>query len=114
MRFISSAISCIVVTCLLSSFPATSLGQEIKGMKEELQLEGEQLKLVDVALEEFRKSNLNSVGYKLSVYSTANGYVAIFEDSNIAPGQRGSSPAMLSFGVEIGDDYKVIRSNFLR
>jgi len=74
----------------------------------------EQLKIVHLALAEFRKNNLNISGYKLSIYRVENGYIAIFEDPNIPVSHRGSSPAMLSFGVEIDNNYTVIKSHFLR
>lgn len=115
MKFINSVIPRVVFICVLFSSPATLFGQETKGMmKEEIQLDGEHLKLVDLALAEFRKNNLDSLGYKLFVYRIENGYVALFEAPNIAPSQRGSSSAMLSFEVEIDNNHELVRSNFVR
>jgi len=93
--------------------PDTLLGKEMKIIRE-IALEGDQLKLVELALAEFRANGLDSLDYRLSFYRTENGYVAIFEDPNVALGQRGSSPNMPSFEVELNDNLEVIRSNFMR
>ncbi|MDP5209716.1 hypothetical protein [Microbulbifer sp. 2205BS26-8] len=115
MRITSSASLRMLFICAVFSSPAIVFGQEIKGMNAEIQiLGGKQLKLVDLALAEFRKNHLNSSGYQRSVYRTENGYVAIFEDPNMAPGQRGSSPVMLSFVIKFDNDCEVIRSHFIR
>lgn len=115
MRITGSVGLRILFICAVLSSSAIVFGQELKAMNAEIQiLEGKPLKLVDLALAEFRRNHLNSSGYKLSVYRTENGYVAIFEDPNMAPGQRGSSPVMPSFEVKFDNDCEVIRSHFIR
>ena len=83
-------------------------------MKEEIVLESEQFKLVELAIAEFKKSGLDSVSYKLSIYSHLDNYVAIFEDPKISSSQRGSSPNMPSFEIEFDKNHNVIRSNFAK
>ena len=120
MKFISSVVPRIVVICVLFSSSATLPGQGIKGMTEEFRLEVEELKLVDLAITEFRNKgfgehNLNRLPYTLSVRRIENGYVAIFGDSKIDPYRLGSPPgAMVGFEVIIDNNYQVVRSNLVR
>ena len=88
-------------------------------MTEEFQLEVDKLKVVDLAITEFRntvsgKHNLNRLPYTLSVYRIENGYMAIFGDYKIDPNLLGSPPGMPGFEVIIDNNYQVVRSNLVR
>ena len=72
------------------------------------------MKLVELALLEFRANGLDSLDYQVSVYRTKNGHVAVFEYANVDPGKRGSPPSMPSFEVEFNESHEMIRSSFVR
>ena len=116
MKYTSSLnhISLVMVAVLFFFSLTIVFGQEINGMQEEILLEDKQLKLIELALAEFKKNNLDSSDYKLSLYRSGDSYIAIFEDSKITSNHRGSSLNVPSFEVKIDDNYEVIRSNFAR
>lgn len=89
-------------------------GQEVNSMVRDISLTGQQFKVLEVAVAEFRKKSLDVSKYKVSIYRVGTSYLVMFDDPDIVESQRGSSPRMLSFEVEVDPDYQVLRANFSR
>ena len=83
-------------------------------MVRDISLTGQQFKALEVAAAEFRKKGLDILKYRVSLYRTGTSYVVLFEDPEIVESQRGSSPRMPSFEVEVDSNYQVLRANFSR
>ncbi|WP_444938892.1 hypothetical protein [Microbulbifer sp. JMSA002] len=87
-----------------------------KGMVDELSvITMKDYKVIEIAVSELRKKINNFEEYKISLYKAGrDNYVVIFSDPNMPAGQRGSSPKMPSFKVEINAKQEVINSHFIR
>lgn len=83
-------------------------------MVREISLAGQHLKVLEVAATEFRKKGLDILKYKVSLFREGTSYLVTFEDPKIVESQRGSSPHVPSFEVEIDSDFHVVRANFSR
>ena len=83
------------------SSPFFVFGQGDKSMQSEVVISGEQLLFFQTALKEFEQQGLKIGEYKVSLYRVEDSYVVVFEDPLISPSQRGSSPNVRSFEVQM-------------
>jgi hypothetical protein len=78
-------------------------------------ISGKTLKVIQSALPEAARNNVDFTKYLILVAESDSSYVVCFDDPERKPGQRGSTNRMLSFEVEIRKEtLQVIRSNFIR
>lgn len=110
----AKSFSTLAVLVLLFSQPLNATGQEVSGMVRDVVLTGEQYKILEVAVAEFKKTNLDILEYKVTLYRKESSFLALFEDQNVSESQRGSPPNTLSFEVEISSGFQVLRTNFSR
>lgn len=106
--------STLAVLVLLLSQPLNAIGQEVNDMVGDVLLTGEQYKILEVAVAEFKKTNLDILKYKVSLIRNESSFLVLFEDRNISESQRGSPSNTLGFEVEISSSFQVLRSNFSR
>ena len=106
--------STLAVLVLLLFQPLNAAGQEVNDMFGGVLLTGEQYKILEVAVAEFKKTNLDILKYKVSLFREKSSFVVLFEDRKIKEYQRGSSSNMLSFEVEISSSFQVLRANYVR
>lgn len=83
-------------------------------MIEETSLSGKQLAMIEVAVLELKKHDIDVLNYQLFLYKTGKSYLVVFDDPERARSQRGSSQNMLTFEVEIDSDLKILKSHFSR
>lgn len=110
IKSINSTIN--IALLFLQIFVGTAQG--VDTMNREISLAGQHLKVLEDAATEFRKKGLDILKYKVSLYREGTSYLVMFEDPEISESQRGSSPRMPSFEVEIDSDFQVVRANFSR
>ena len=78
-------------------------------------ISGSTLELVLAAMPKFQEQNLDLKIYNVSVYELDSSFLVLFDDPKREHGQRGGSPRMLVFEVEISKQgLQVIRANFVR
>ncbi len=114
MKFIRLIVYRLVILDILFFISLSLCAQEINAVEKLIRLERQNLQVIDLALAELREAKLDPSNYRMSIYVSENGSTVVFEDPNISPGRRGSSPNMVSFEVEIDNNMKVISSHYVR
>ena len=76
-------------------------------------------RVIQAAMSEFVRNNLDISRYRITVAERGSSYVVTFIDASVtndAPGYTRGSPGKIpSFSVELSrDDLRLIRSNFVR
>jgi hypothetical protein len=104
----------LVMVALVCSWPSAAAHQEVSRLDKDVSLTGQQLLILDKALDEFNKRGLDVGGYKVSLYKFGDNYIVMFEDPDAPEGQRGSTSEMIGFEVELSSELEVVRSNFSR
>jgi hypothetical protein len=78
-------------------------------------ISGKSLRIIQMALPEAARKNLDLVKFKVEVLELEFSYLVIFDDPNRPAGQRGSTSKVQCFEVEIRkSDLFVLRANFAR
>ena len=80
----------------------------------DLTLTGKQFKVVEVAVQEFKKWPYDILKYQITLDRWGQGYVVIFTDPDKPPLQKGSSRDMPTFEVELNEHFQVLKSNFAK
>lgn len=104
----------LVVFSILFSAPLFAEERKAVRLIEETSLSGKQLAMIEVAVLELKKHDIDVLNYQLFLYKTGKSYLVMFDDPERAPSQRGSSQNMLTFEVEIDGDLKILKSHFSR
>lgn len=99
---------------LFFSVPSTVMGQEPINMQKEIFVTSSQYLLIESAVLEFRKHNVDLKKYRIGLYQSGEVFVVIFEDPNVIENQRGASSKMPTFEVVLDKEGNVSRSNFSR
>ena len=94
--------------------PATVMGQGFINMQKEIFVTGNQYLLIESAVLEFRKHDVDVKKYRVGLYRSGEMYIVIFEDPDVAENQRGASDKMPTFEVVLDEKGNVSRSNFSR
>ena len=78
-------------------------------------IRGTALQVVQAALPKFEEQGMKLDEYVISVFEQESSFLVVFDDPNRPSGQRGSSPGVIAFEVEISKQgLQAIRSNFVR
>lgn len=89
-------------------------GTSVPPYEEIVSISGTDFLLIDSAVEEFRKQDLDIQIYDVVLSISDDGYWVSFEDPERPQSTRGSSPRMSEFSVLLDGDGNVLNSHFAR
>lgn len=76
---------------------------------------GTTLKVIQAAMPRFEEQGLKLNKYVVSVFEQESSFIVVFDDPKRPAGQRGSTPDVTAFEVEIKKQgLQVVRANFVR
>lgn len=112
----SRAMESLRLSIVIALFLSGTLAIPKQGVeqKEQVSLSGTQLAFFETALAEARRNGLDTLAYRVSLRQTNETFVVSFEDPDISPTQRGSSPRTSSFEVEMDATRGIVRAHFSR
>lgn len=103
-----------IIILLLALQPASLWSAERIIMTEQTSLSGLEYELIEIAVKEARKKQINPSNYKITLYNEGDTYIVILSDPEIAEYQFGGSEKMPTFEVSIDSNFNIIKSNFAR